>query len=409
MLQLPEREFSLWRAAYPAAPIYHKLLSDIQVDVAVVGAGITGLTTAYLLKQAGLTAAVVDKDTVGGGTTGRTTGKVSSQHELKYAQLQQRLGLDAARAYAQANQAAVEQVATIIQDEQLDCDWQREDNYVFTTDPERVQQFKLETTVAQILGLPASFETETPLPFAVQGAIKFSGQGRMSAQKYVLGLGRAVDGEGSYVFEHSTVTRIKDGEPGFIKTAQGSVTARHIVIATNVPTLPLAARGAYCLLEYPQESYIVAGRLPAEVPGMYISPDSDHYSILPVTAGGESMILIGGQGHISGLRGNKRARYERLASYAQKHFGVTEVTTIWSDRDYLAYDNLPLVGPVYPWSKNLYVATAFMKWGLSNGTAAAMILRDHIIGRPNSWAAAFDTKRSSPIKAIPRVFAEHVL
>lgn len=407
MLQLPEHETSLWREAYKS-PTYPTLTGDTEVDVAIVGAGITGLTAGLLLKRAGLRVAVMDKSSVGGGTTGRTTGKVTAQHNTIYVELQKQHGNSIARSYAQANLSAVDQIAKIIEKEHIDCDWQRDDSYVFTRDAKRVADFKQEAKAAEALGLPASFEATTPLPFDVKAAVKFTHQGKMHAQKYLLGLARAIDGNGSYVFERSTITGIHDGLQCVVKTRTAAVIANHIIIATNVPTLPLAARGTYCLLEYPRESYIVAGNLPkkSKQAGMYISPDDSEYSILPITVQNQSKILIGGNSHISGLRGNKLARYKKLADYAEKHFGVTEITHRWSDRDYLAYDDIPLVGKMYPWSKNLYVATAFHKWGLTNGTAAAMILTETIKGRESPWAHAFDSLRLKPITSIPHAVAK---
>jgi len=405
MLQLPDLEKSYWQEFY-ASPIYPKLAMNITVDVAIVGAGITGLTAAYLLKRAGFSVAVLDKATVGGGTTGRTTGKVTSQHNLMYAELQEQQGKETARIYGEANQAAVEQINTIINREKIDCDWSRQDNYVFTDNPEQIASLKEEAEIAAELGLPASFETKTPLPFDVTGAVKFTNQAKINSQKYLLGLAKAVNSNGSYVFEQSTVTSIKDGNPGRIKTKQATVTAKDIIVATNVPTMPLAARGTYCILEYPRESYIVAGRLEKALPGMYISPDKHNYSILPV---GEGVLLIGGEGHFTGQPVNARARYQRLANYAEQRFGVTEIINRWSDRDYLAYDNLPLIGKLYPWSKHLYVGTAFKKWGLSNGTVAAMILTDLIAGKSNPWLPTFDSTRLKPVASFPRAVAKEVL
>ncbi len=407
MLKLPVDERSLWREAYTES-LYPQLTADIQTDAVIIGAGITGLTTAYLLKQAGLTVAVLEKATVGGGTSGRTTGKLTSQHGLIYSTLQQRLGTDVAQSYADANQAAVAKVASIIQAENIDCSFERADNYVFTTDATQVTKFQQEAKICQQLGLPASYETTSPLPFQIQAAVRFTDQANFDAQQYLLGLAAAIHGNGSYVFEHSNVTRIKDGQPCRVKTANGSVTASDIIVATNVPTLPLTARGSYCIVEYPQESYIVAGRLSGEVTGMYISPDKANYSVLPVTVNGERLLLVGGEGHISGLRGSTKRRYQRLATYAHEQFGVTEITHRWSDRDYLAYDDLPLIGKLYPRSEHLYVASAFRKWGLSNGTAAAMILHDLIIGQENPWAATFQPHRHSAVASIPRVIGQHL-
>jgi glycine/D-amino acid oxidase-like deaminating enzyme len=407
MLSLPSIETSYWRESYPT-PLYPQLYDDVVVDVAIIGAGITGLSSAYLLKEAGLTVAVVEKRTVGSGTTGRTTGKVTSQHNLIYSDLQQRLGPKTARLYGEAYETAVDLVASIVRKEKIRCDWQRDDNYVYTADPAQVQHLRQEAKTAAALGLPATFETSLPLPFETAGAVKFANQGKFNAQKYLLGLARAIDGNGSYIFENSDVMSIIDGNPGHIKTDTATVIAKHIIVATNVPAFPLLARSGYCLLEYPTESYIVAGRMNRPLKGMYISPDKQHYSILPVTVDKVPMLLIGGGGHLSGLRGNKRAHYERLAAYAQENFGIEEITHRWSDRDYLAYDGIPLVGKLYPWSKNLYVGTAFKKWGLSGGTVAAMILRDLITKQPNSWAAVFDSNRLRPVRSIPLAVARYL-
>jgi glycine/D-amino acid oxidase-like deaminating enzyme len=408
MLALPDTEHSYWRESYTPS-LYPALSQNITVDVAIVGAGITGLTAAYLLKRAGLTVAVLDKDTVGGGTSGRTTGKVTSQHNLIYNDLQKRLGVETARLYGEANQTAVEQVAAIVRSEKLDCEWQRRDNYTFTDSPTQLASLRQEARVAAELGLPASFETSAPLPFPILGAVKFSGQAKINSQKYLLGLARAVHGGGSVVHEHSHVIGIRDGNPGRIRTTAAIVTARHIIVATNAPTLPLMARGGYCALQYPRESYIVAGRLERPLTGMYISPDKHNYSILPVTINDEPSVLVGGAGHISGVRMSRKAHYRQLATYAEQKLGVTAITHRWSDRDYLAYDSLPLVGKLYPWSRNLYVATAYRKWGLSNGTASAIILRDLITGKENPWAAAFHATRLRPVASIPRVAFKTVL
>jgi len=409
MLSLPNNELSLWRSAYDNCK-YQSLNSDIQVDVAIIGGGISGLTSAYLLKQAGLKVAVLEKRTIGAGTTARTTGKVTSQHNLIYNKLQRRHGHAVAQSYADANQAALQLVESIIKKENIACNWKREDNYVFTTDPRRVESFKSETEVAQQLGLPASFEANSPLPFDTSAAVKFSNQASFHSQRYLLGLAEAIYGKGSYIFENSNVTSIKDGSPARVKSNGHTVSAKDVIVATSVPTLPLVARGAYCLLEYPTESYIVAARLPEDrqLTGMYISPDNSHYSILPVNINGENLLLIGGGGHVSGRRLRKKAHYQPLADYAEGKFGATSIAYHWSDRDYLGYDDVPLIGKLYGWSKHLYVATAMMKWGLTNGTVAGMILRDQITGQNNQWAHAFSSTRKRPVAAIPRTAVEHI-
>ncbi len=404
-MKLPLTEQSLWRDAYPG-PLYPELKGELRVDVAIVGAGITGLTSAYLLKRAGFTVAVLDKDSVGGGTTGRTTGKVTAQHGLIYSYLHKKLGAKDAALYGEANQNAVKKVIQIISQEKIECDLAQSDNYVFTADVKQVKNFKQEAEAAASLGLPASFTSVTSLPFEIAGAVKFSDQASISSQKYLNGLAKAIDGNGSYVFENSNVTGIRDGKLCRVKTKDGTVYAKDVVVATNVPTLPLMARGGYCMLEYPTESYIVAGLLDKNLPGMYISPDNDHYSILPVNFNDRRYLLIGGGGHVSGMRLGRASHFERLAAYAKQHFGITTFTNNWSDRDYVAYDKVPLIGKLYPWSKHVYVGTAFKKWGLSGGTAAAMILTDLIAGKKNKYAHVFTPQRLRPIASIPRAVWE---
>ena len=397
-MDLPTDNQSMWREDYESSE-YPQLPDDMETDVIVIGAGITGLTAAYHLKKAGLRVIVLDKDTVAGGTSGRTTGKVTSQHGLTYAELQHRLGGEAARVYGDANQAAVDRVAEIIRTEDIDCDWAVDDSYVFTADPSQLKKFAEEAECAAGLGLPASFVVTSPLPFEIAGAVKFSGQGKFNAQKYLLGLARAVNGGGSYVFERSHVIGIREGR---VRVGGKKVLAKDVVVATNVPTLPLMARGGYCVLEYPTESFLVAGKFTDALNGMYISPDKEHYSILPITVGGEKRILIGGEGgNLPGFRLGKKKRYKRLAGYARRHFGVNEILNAWSDRDYIAYDDVPLIGRLYPWSRHLYVGTAYRKWGLSGGTLAGMILSDLITETDNPWVQYFDSLRARTVASIP--------
>lgn len=403
MVELPPQEESLIRPG-TVKPSYPQLRDDIEVDTVVVGGGISGLTAAYLLKKAGQKVAVLEKDTIGSGTTGHTTGKVTSQHNLVYADLKERLGTARARIYGQANQTAIDEIEKIIKAHKIDCGWERADHYVYTSRREMVKRFKEEAKTAAGLGLPAGFQTTSPLPFKITAAVKFTGQAHFNAQKYVNGLAKAVDGRGSHVFENTRATSFQDGRPAAVGTMSGEAAARNIIVATNIPTLPLAARAAYALLEYPNSSYLVAGKPKFKLKGMYISPDPDNYSLLPVGKGADQILLVGGQNHIPGL-GRAESRQQKLADYAGQHFGVKEIMYRWHARDYMAYDGVPLIGRLYPWSKNIYVITGFKKWGLSHSMVAAMILRDTILGQENPWGDTFNSQRLKPIFSIPRAIS----
>jgi glycine/D-amino acid oxidase-like deaminating enzyme len=407
MISLPRDTKSYWMDT-TEYPEYPPLEGEIEVDVTIIGAGITGLTTAYLLKKSGLRVAVIEKDTIGAGVSGHTTGKVTSQHNLIYDKLTKRLGKDTARIYGQANQSAISVIADIIKKESIDCDWHHEDSYVYTTDSSKLEQFKNEAAAAQECGLPASYETSSELPFSIAGAVKFTNQASFHIRKYLLGLASAINGDGSCIYEHSHVIGIHEGSPCRVSTREGKVLSKDIVVATNVPTFPLLARGTYCIAEYPKQSYIVAGRLKENFEGMYISPDKENYSILPVNYGKDRLLLIGGESHIPGTRLNTARRFQRLANYAEKNFGITSIEYKWSHRDYLGYDDMPLIGKLYPWSKHTYTATAFMKWGLTNGTMAATILSDLIQSKTNPLSITFNPHRITTVTSIPKVIGENL-
>lgn len=375
---------------------YPRLKGDQTVDVAIIGGGITGLTAAYHLKRAGKTVAVLERFTVGSGTTGYTTGKVSSQHGVVYKDLIKQVGEQKTRAYGQANEAAITDIEQIIKRERIDCDWTREDNFVFTEQQKQVESLQQEAAAAGSLGLPASFVRNVPLPYPTAGGMKFTGQAKFHARRYVHGLARAVDGDGSHVYEDSTVTSYADGSPCRVKTKDGTITATDIILTTLVP-YKISTRTVYGWFEYPKQSYIIAAKLKGPLPaGMYITPGSPLRSLLPVTIDGEELLLVGGESHLPYAGGRRGKRYRRLEEYARSHFEVESIAHRWLTRDYVSIDHLPFVGKLYRRSKHLFVGTAFMKWGLTNGTVVGKILADRITGTENQYAAVFDTRRMTP-------------
>lgn len=385
------RFLSLW-AATGGTATYASLDAPLDVDVAVIGGGIAGLTAALALKRAGQTVAVLEAARVGTGVTGSTTGKVTSLHRLAYSGLVARHGADAARTYGQANEAAIEHVAGVVAAEGIDCGFRRVANYTYAESESALALVREEAVLAGRLGLPAIFTTEVPLPFAVRGAVRFDGQAQIHALRYVQGLARAVDGDGSFVFEESPATGVRDGSPAVVATERGSVRAKEVIVATN---LPFGDNGRFAGRCYPHRSYVVAAR--SSVPALdatFISVDEPMRSILTADVESGGYVLVGGEGHRATESVDSAERYGRLAAFARDRLGAGEIGYRWSTQDAMPADGLPYVGRMGPESRHLHVITGLRKWGLTNGTAAALILRDTLCGRDNPWAAVFDSTRN---------------
>ncbi|MFF1384973.1 FAD-dependent oxidoreductase [Arthrobacter sp. NPDC058288] len=389
--QLAGRQGSLWVASSRLTS-YAALREDIDVDVAVIGGGIAGLTAALALKRAGQTVAVLEAARVGTGVTGNTTGKVTSLHRLAYTGLAAHHGTEAARLYGQANEAAIEHVAGTVADEGIDCGFRRVSNYTYAESDRALALVREEAALAGRLGLPASFTTEVPLPFNVRGAVRFDNQAQIHALRYVQGLARAVDGDGSFVFEESLATGFRDGSPAVVETERGSVRAKEIIVATN---LPFGDGGLYAGRCYAHRSYIVAARSAvAPLDATFVSVDEPMRSILTVDVEGTNYVLAGGEGHPATEGVDSAERYRRLAAFARDRLGAGEIAFRWSTQDAMPADGLPFVGRLSPDFRHVHVITGLRKWGLTNGTAAALILRDTLCGRANAGAALFDSTRT---------------
>jgi glycine/D-amino acid oxidase-like deaminating enzyme/nitrite reductase/ring-hydroxylating ferredoxin subunit len=392
---LTGKHISYWidstlKTDYPILP------ENLTVDVAIIGAGIVGITAATLLKKAGKTVAVIDSQEIVKGTSGHTTAKVTALHQLIYAELIQKFDVETARIYAEANQAAVEQVAKLVAEEQIDCDFSRCNAYTFARYSEDVDKIRAEINAAQTIGLPASFVTETELPFPVAGAIELPNQVRFHARKYLLNLAYKIPGNGSYVFENTRVKTVNSSDPYEVESDRGVIKAGNVIVATNLPILD---QGLFFAKTYPQRSYLIGARIdPAQAPNnMYIGAGKDTHSVrsTPLNDGG-MLLLVGGEGHKVGEKTNTEECYKRLENYAKTQFKIDSVDYRWSSQDMVSMDKLPYIGQLTPTSDRLYVATGFSLWGMSKGTLSGMILADLIVGNTNPWAKTFAATRATP-------------
>jgi glycine/D-amino acid oxidase-like deaminating enzyme/nitrite reductase/ring-hydroxylating ferredoxin subunit len=387
----PHLNRSLWLEH--AETRYPSLTSALEVDVAVIGAGITGVTTALLLKQAGRTVALLEANRVAAGATGYTTAKLTVGHSLIYRDLIESFGAEAARRYARSNQEAIERVATLVRVHELDCDLERTSNYVYAESASSKPDVEREAEAARTAGIAAELTSETELPYPVAAAVRVDDQAQFHPWKYVTALARLVEVDGSQVFESTRATGVRSGDPCVVQTGSAPVSARHVVVATQLPFLD---RGLFFAKAHPTKSYAVAAAVDEErVPrGMYISVDQPTRSIRSTPAdGGGRILIVGGEGHKPGAESDTNARYERLEQFMRERFGVAEAAYRWSTHDYAPVDRLPYIGRLRRGDGRIHVATGFAKWGMTKGTLAAAILSDAVLGRWNEYADFYDASR----------------
>lgn len=367
----------------------------VNTDVAIIGGGIVGITSAVILKEAGFKVVVIEGNRVLHGVSGHTTAKVTSQHRLVYDYLISNFGRERAKQYADANQEAIRKIASFIKEKNIDCDFKRKYAYVFTESESFINAIEKETEAAQSLGIPAHFTTQTGLPFEVKGAVRFDNQAQFHPVKYLMKLAKLIPGDGCQVFEHTRAVNIEGKSPYTVVTDRGQVTAKKVIIASHYPFYDKP--GLYFARVYQSRTYLLGIKIQKKFPdGMYISADDPVHSLRSQPTEDGEMVLVVGEGHKTGQGDNMLLHYERLKEYADRIYDVEYAGYRWSTQDCMAVDGVPYIGRLTPDSEDLYVATGFNKWGMTNGTAAAMIITDMIFEKPNPWTDVYNPSRIDP-------------
>jgi glycine/D-amino acid oxidase-like deaminating enzyme/nitrite reductase/ring-hydroxylating ferredoxin subunit len=388
----PAHGGSVWIQTGPTQPTFAQLDGDVHADVAVIGAGIVGITTALLLREAGASVVLLEADRLAHGVTGHTTAKVSSQHGMIYAHLRRHFGADGARMYATVNERALDWIADRVERDAIDCDFRRRPSYAYVTSSSKRSEAEDEARAAGEAGLPARLAETTPLPYAVEAAVRFDNQAEFHVRKYLLGLLARLDGDdGCRIFERTRAVQVDTGGGCVVRTPAGRVSADGVVVATHYPFLDRSLAFARV---HPQRSYAILCRIAGTPPvGMFISADAPTRSIRGVPLDGEELLLVGGEGHKTGTGGDTQDRYRRLEDFAREHWDVQSVEYRWSAQDNSTVDGVPYVGRLTPRSDRVLMATGFAKWGMTGGTAAAHLLADLLLERENPSAALFDPNR----------------
>ena len=353
-------------------PGFEALQGDRRTDVLIIGGGIAGLLCAHSLTQTGVDCLLLEAKQICGGVTKDTTAKITAQHGLIYSRLIQK-SEELARAYLQVNLDAVSEFRRLCAP--IPCGFDEKDSYVYTAS--RPQQIEQELMALQQLGYPAQYEWKLPLPFSTEGAVRFPKQAQFHPLAILAHIARGLP-----ICEHTPVRRLTANSA---ITDRGTVRFEKLIVATHFPFLN--KHGLYFLKLYQHRSYVLSLANGPDVNGMYIG-DTEH-SISLRNQGTE--LLLGGGGHRTGKPGEG---WKPLMKLAQKKYPGCPVTHRWATQDCMSLDGMPYIGRYSRATPNVYVATGFNKWGMSWSMAAAQMLRDMILDKPDPRAAFFSPSRS---------------
>ena len=391
-MHIPGQTGSCWVANAPQTA-YPRFAASARVDVAVVGGGIVGLTAAYLLATAGRSVAVLEALKVGQQVTGRSTAKVTAQHALIYADLIERMGLDRARLYAEANHSGVEFIAGCVRNLGIQCEFERKDAYAYAHRPQRRDAIEAEAEAARKLGFAADVLDAAPLPFRTEGALRFPNQAQFNPAQYLFALAEAITDAGGNVFENTRIEDVsKRGSRWQVKAGRANLSADHVVVATNIPMwtpIPFDVRMR------PRCHTAMAFRVRSTdvIDGVFIDVDQPSHSLRTGRDRDGPLLIALGPSFTTGNDGDVARRFADLERWVRDNLPVEEVAWRWVNEDYDTPDSVPYAGDLGRDAANMYVATGFNGWGISNGTAAAMLIADQVQGERNPWRALYNPRR----------------
>jgi glycine/D-amino acid oxidase-like deaminating enzyme/nitrite reductase/ring-hydroxylating ferredoxin subunit len=378
------------------------LIDDRITDVCVIGTGIAGLTTAYLLAQAGRKVLLVDANaTPGGGETRFTTAHLATALDDRYVELARIRGKDAARLAQASHAAAIDRIESICQSERIECGFRRLAGFLFPA-PGDEKLIQKEYVAAKEAGCDVELLPEVPLTAIGRGpCLRFARQGTFEPSRYMAGLWSAAARRGVIFLGRTRVTAIEGGDTPTVKTDRGwTIRAAAVVVATNSP---IHTRVAMHTKLAPYSTYAIAGPIPRGcVPDALFWDTLDPYHYIRLVtatdrgdpASDNDLLVVGGNDHKTGQDPDPGRRWDDLESWARERFPrVGAIEHRWSGMVMETLDGLAYIGPDVTGESNVYLATGDSGMGMTHGTIAGILLTDLISGRTNPWAELYDPAR----------------
>lgn len=393
---------SVWIATTDA-PIKTVLEDDLTANVCIIGAGIAGLTTAYLLARSGRSVIVLDDGPIGGGMTARTTAHLSNALDDRYYELERLFSEEGSRLAAESHTQAIDCIERIVRDEGIDCEFERVEGFLFPQDDESPQVLDDELPAAHRAGLVQVKRVDrAPLDFFNTGpCLSFPRQGQFHPLKYLKGLVAAIERDGGKIFTSTHADEITGGEQAQVTTTGGyKISVQSIVVATNCPVNDLVTIHTK---QAPYLTYVIGARVPrGSIPSILLwdAPadlDRPYHYIRVARNGDHDVLVVGGEDHKTGQARDGLARWDRLEQWARFRFPMIEgIEFRWSGQVMETFDGLAFIGRNPGDDDNVFIATGDSGMGMTHGTIAGMLISDLILGRENPWAELYDPSRKTP-------------
>jgi glycine/D-amino acid oxidase-like deaminating enzyme/nitrite reductase/ring-hydroxylating ferredoxin subunit len=411
---------SVWMASSGEIPSDGKITEDVSTDVLIVGAGIAGMTTAYLLAREGKRVIVLDDGPIGGGMTSRTTAHLVYALDDRYYELERLHGENGARLAAESHSAAIDRIEKIVKEEKIDCEFERLDGYLFAPPNESKVQLEDELKATHRAGLTGVEMVErAPIKdFDTGKALRFPGQAQFHPLLYLDGLARAIRRDGGRIFTGTHANKIEGGQQARVETSDGHViTAAAVVVATNTP---VNDRFAIHTKQGPYITYVIGARVPSGSVAKALywdTPDPYHYVRLESINARNAdtgktekydLLIVGGEDHKTGQADDANKRFAWLERWTRTRFPmIEEVEFKWSGQVMEPIDGLAFIGRNPMDEDNVFIATGDSGNGMTHGTIAGMLLTDLIMGRANDWEKLYDPTRKT-LKALPEFASENL-
>ena len=388
---------------------YPKLNEDIDVDIAIVGGGMVGILTAYQLQDEGFNVAILEAERIVESTTAHTTAKLTSQHNLIYDKIKKQMGDECGKQYINANETAIHEIKKIADENNIDCDYISQPSYLFTQNDKYINQIEDEVKAVNSLGINARLVNEMPLPIDIKSGMVFENQAQFHPRKFLISLAKIIHQNGVSIYEKTRAIELdKNNESYIINTSQGKkVTADKVIIASHYPFYNKI--GMYYSRIYVERSYAIAIKAKEKFPGgIYINAEDPSRSLRSIATENGELILVVGETHKTGQGENMNDHYEALLNFAKEVFTVEDVLYRWSTQDCMTIDGLPYIGQFNPDTPNLYLATGFHKWGMTNSMASSMILRDLIVKGKSPWEDVYNPSRKTIVSSTKEFLGQNI-